>query len=321
MIFPNVQRILGLLLSLFSLTMLPPIVVALIFRDQHGARSPHRRYRACGRSRDVAAAEAARGACARATISSSLPFWIVLGGFERDSASSLRESPVLDWPDAVFESISGLTTTAYATVLVNVDDLPPSILFYRPTATVVRGPRDRRARGARSPMLGVGGMQLYRRSSLDRRKDTKLTPRITETAKALWYVYFGMIGGVRCLLGWPACPCSMRSAIASAPCRSAAIPRTTRAWRTSTAPRRIGGDRLHVRMGAANFSLHFVAWRERSTRATSPTRNFMAYCWISCGVGHDRHRLSRAVRVLRCERAAAKAACSMPCRSRRRRGS
>ena len=95
------------------------------------------------------------------------------------------------WPDAVFESISGLTTTA-ATVLVNVDDLPPSILFYRQQLQWFGGLGIVVLAVAVLPMLGVGGMQLYRAELPGPIKDTKLTPRITETAKALWYVYFGM---------------------------------------------------------------------------------------------------------------------------------
>ena len=42
------------------------------------------------------------------------------------------------------------------------------------------------------PMLGIGGMQLYRAETPGPMKDTKLTPRITETAKALWYIYLGL---------------------------------------------------------------------------------------------------------------------------------
>ena len=42
------------------------------------------------------------------------------------------------------------------------------------------------------PMLGIGGMQLYRAETPGPMKDNKLTPRITETAKALWYIYLGL---------------------------------------------------------------------------------------------------------------------------------
>ena len=96
----------------------------------------------------------------------------------------------LSFTDAVFESMSGLTTTG-ATVLTNLDSLPRSILYYRQQLQWLGGMGIIVLAVAVLPMLGVGGMQLYRAETPGPVKDTKLTPRITETAKALWYVYLG----------------------------------------------------------------------------------------------------------------------------------
>ena len=87
--------------------------------------------------------------------------------------------------------MSGLTTTG-ATVLTGLDELPKSILYYRQQLQWLGGMGIIVLAVAVLPMLGVGGMQLYRAETPGPVKDTKLTPRITETAKALWYVYLGV---------------------------------------------------------------------------------------------------------------------------------
>ena len=93
--------------------------------------------------------------------------------------------------DAAFESISGLTTTG-ATVFTGLDSLPRAILFYRQLLQWLGGMGIVVLAVAVLPMLGVGGMQLYRTESPGPVKDTKLTPRITETARALWLIYCGL---------------------------------------------------------------------------------------------------------------------------------
>ena len=100
----------------------------------------------------------------------------------------LAETPTMSITDAIFESMSGLTTTG-ATVLTGLDTLPKSILYYRQQLQWFGGMGIIVLAVAVLPMLGVGGMQLYRAEAPGPVKDTRLTPRITETAKALWYVY------------------------------------------------------------------------------------------------------------------------------------
>jgi trk system potassium uptake protein TrkH len=87
--------------------------------------------------------------------------------------------------------LSGLTTTG-ATVLTGLDDMPKSILFYRQLLQWLGGMGIIVLAVAILPMLGIGGMQLYRAESPGPVKDSKLTPRITETAKALWYIYLSL---------------------------------------------------------------------------------------------------------------------------------
>jgi len=92
--------------------------------------------------------------------------------------------------DALFESTSGLTTTG-ATILTGLDTLPHSILFWRSMQEWLGGMGIIVLAVAVMPLLGVGGMQLFRAETPGPVKD-KLTARVTETAKALWYIYVGM---------------------------------------------------------------------------------------------------------------------------------
>jgi trk system potassium uptake protein TrkH len=97
----------------------------------------------------------------------------------------------LSFTRAYFEAVSGLTTTG-ATVLVGLDSLPPSINFWRCQLQWMGGMGIIVLAVAILPMLGVGGAQLFKAETPGPMKDNKLTPRMTETAKALWMVYGGI---------------------------------------------------------------------------------------------------------------------------------
>ncbi|MEX9542374.1 potassium transporter TrkG, partial [Escherichia coli] len=114
-------------------------------------------------------------------------FWTVLG-----SVGALpfifSEKPNLSITDAFFESFSGLTTTG-ATTLTGLDTLPKAILFYRQMLQWLGGMGIIVLAVAILPLLGVGGMQLYRAEMPGPLKDNKMRPRIAETAKTLWLIY------------------------------------------------------------------------------------------------------------------------------------
>lgn len=101
---------------------------------------------------------------------------------------SLSTSFEISLANAFFETVSGFTTTG-ATVLVGIDSLPRSINFYRLELHWLGGMGMIVLAVAILPMLGIGGMQLYKAEAPGPVKDSKLTPRITETARLLWYVY------------------------------------------------------------------------------------------------------------------------------------
>ena len=120
----------------------------------------------------------------------------------------------MGFTDAYFEAVSGLTTTG-ATVLVGLDALPLSVNVWRCFLQWIGGMGILVLAVAILPMLGVGGSQLFRAEMSGPMKDTKLTPRITETAKGLWSVYVAAslracwpTGRAGCRRWTPGCTCS-----------------------------------------------------------------------------------------------------------------
>ncbi len=275
--WPVVQRILGLLLMMFSLTMLPPIAVSLLFDDHSWISflqgfgvtllaglllwAPVHRAKNDMRLRDGFLIVAL--------------FWTVLGTFGA-APLFLDASISLSFTDAVFESMSGLTTTG-ATILVGLDDLPRSILYYRQQLQWLGGMGIIVLAVAVLPMLGVGGMQLYRAEMPGPVKDTKLTPRITETAKALWYVYLAFT--IACLLGFKVAGMNWFDALCHAFSTVAIGGFSTHdmsiGYFDSTAVDLVAI--VFMFLAGINFSLHFFAWRYVSIRHYWQDPEFRAY--------------------------------------------
>ncbi|MCP4829967.1 MAG: potassium transporter, partial [Proteobacteria bacterium] len=192
MLSTAVLKILGVLLVMFSTTLLPPLVIALMGHDS-GATAFALAYLATilsGLLLWLPLRHKQRELRVRDGFLIVVLFWTVLALFGA-LPLLLSPDPQLSMTDALFESMSGLTTTG-ATILTGIDSLPPSILYYRQQLQWLGGMGIIVLAVAVMPMLGVGGMQLYRAETPGPMKDTKLTPRITETAKALWYIYLGL---------------------------------------------------------------------------------------------------------------------------------
>ena len=276
-----IQRILGLLLMLFSFTMLPPVLVSWFYSD--GATMPFfaaflvtiitgvvcwfpvRSHRYDLRVRDGFVVV--------------VMFWTVLGVFGA-LPFLLSGQPSISITDSIFESMSGLTTTG-ATVISGLDNLPRSILYYRQQLQWLGGMGIIVLAVAVLPMLGIGGMQLYRAETPGPMKDNKLTPRITETAKALWYIYLALT--VSCGVAYWLAGMEPFDALAHA---------------FSTVA--IGGFSTHdLSMGfyndqplvevvaivfmflsGVNFALHFLAWRSRGPKSYFADTEFRVYAVI-----------------------------------------
>jgi trk system potassium uptake protein TrkH len=172
--------------------------------------------------------------------------------------------PYLSFSHAMFEATSGLTTTG-ATVIAGLDGLPRSVLFYRQLLQFLGGMGIVILAVAILPMLKIGGTQLFRAESTGPSKDAKLTPRIAETAKALWAVYFGLT--LLCAGAYWVAGMDLFDAI----CHAMSTV-STAGFSTKDAALDHWGSPLiewvaivFMIVGGINFGLHYVAWRRAST--------------------------------------------------------
>jgi trk system potassium uptake protein TrkH len=110
------------------------------------------------------------------------------GGAAFATLPLLLAIPGLTFTDAYFETMSGLTTTG-SSVLSDLDNLAPSLNFWRCLLVWLGGMGLIVLAVAILPLLGIGGRQIFKAETPGPMKDAKMTPRITETAKGLWVVY------------------------------------------------------------------------------------------------------------------------------------
>lgn len=276
--YAAVQRVTGILLMLFSLTLLPPILVDLYYENSVGMSFltgmwitlsvgtliwwPVRDFKPEMKTRDG--------------FLITVLFWTVLAIF---GAIPLYLSATA-WPsytNALFDALSGLTTTGATTVAGGLDQLPHALLYYRSQLHWLGGMGIIVLAVAVLPMLGVGGMQLYRAETPGPMKDARLTPRITSTARALWLIYVlltSVCAVTYWLLGMP---------LFDAICHAMA---TLATGGFSTHDASIGffnspaielAAMVFMVMGATNFALHFIAWKERGTGIYARDTEFLMF--------------------------------------------
>ncbi|MGD8619190.1 MAG: potassium transporter TrkG [Gammaproteobacteria bacterium] len=187
-------------------------------------------------------------------------FWVLLGFA---GALPFILGLHLGVTDAIFESVSGFTTTG-ATVMVGLDQVAPSILYHRQQIQWLGGMGIIVLAVAILPLLGVGGMQLYRAEASGVAKHEKLTPRIAETARVLWAIYFSLT--LACTMAFWVAGMDLFDAVGHAFT-------TVSTGGFSTHDASLGKyDSTLIEMiaivfmlaGGVNFSIHFIAWRRLS---------------------------------------------------------
>ena len=259
-----ITRLFGILLMLYSFSFVPSIGIALLYADAQW---------------DVFAVSLL------VTAAAGLALW--LPNIQQRTELSVRDGflvVTLFWAilgvvgalpfliglhlgvtDAIFESVSGFTTTG-ATVIVGLDQLPPSILYHRQQIQWLGGMGIIVLAVAILPLLGVGGMQLYRAEASGVTKDEKLTPRITETARALWLIYLALT--IACALAFWIAGMSLFDAVGHAFTTVA-----TGGFSTHDASIGYFDSQLieliaivFMLAGGVNFSIHFIAWRRMDAR-------------------------------------------------------
>lgn len=273
----QILRLLGVLMLMYSVTLLPPFLLSLYYADGSVtafsaafvqivalgllAWWPNRHCRDELTPRDGFVVV--------------LMFWLVFGSI---GAFPFLLAPhhELNLVDALFESFSGLTGSG-ASVIADIDNIPPALNYYRHQLCWLGGMGIVVLAVAVMPMLGVGGMQLYRAESPGVVKD-KLTPRITETAKALWLIYVGLT--LLCVLcfrlagmSWLDAVCHGFSTIATAGFSTHA---TSLGHFDSALIEAIAV--VFMFAGAINFGLHFIALRRGQfpAYARNPELRFFA---------------------------------------------
>ena len=192
-----VLHVLSVLIVLFALSMLLPSGIAFLYGD--GARSAHTQAVLITLASGAVLWGATRSGRGELQPRDALLLvalvWTALPAFA--ALPLLLYLPELSFTDAYFETTAALTTTG-ATVLSGLDRLPPSINFWRCELQWLGGMGIIVLAIAILPLLGIGGSQIMRSETPGPMKDTRLTPRITETAKGLWLVYAGLT--LACLL-------------------------------------------------------------------------------------------------------------------------
>jgi trk system potassium uptake protein TrkH len=263
--FAAVQKVLGVLLMVFCLSMLPPLAVSWWYQDgasraflqglwitlASGALLwwPVRRHQPELKVRDGFLVTVVLWTVL--SVYGAIPFYVTNAGWH-------------SYVEALFESVSGLTTTGATVIASGIDNLPRSLLYYRAQLHWLGGMGIIVLAVAVLPMLGVGGMQLYRAETPGPMKESKLTPRITETARALWIVYV-LLTAVCFVTYW-----LLGMSLFDALCHAFS---TIATGGFSTHDASIGFFKnptlewfvvLFMALASLNFAVHYIAWRERS---------------------------------------------------------
>ena len=275
----SVIHVLGSMLMMFSITYVLPILTSLLYDDGHlvdfvvaavvclvvGASvwAATRRHKRELRSRD---------GFMLVTLA-----WVLMSAIA--TVPLIIALPGLSFTDAFFETMSGLSTTG-ATVLVGLEHLPPSINLWRAALHWYGGMGIIVLVVAILPLLGVGGMQLYKAETPGPVKNEKLTPRITETAKALWFIYFLLTGA--CITALHLAGMSWFDAVFHAFS-------TLALGGFSNYDASIGHYDsqaieivlvVFMLVSALNFSRHLVAWQQKSLRTYVTDVEAKAMLWL-----------------------------------------
>lgn len=275
-----VQRILGVLLMIFSFTMLPPLVVSWLYDDGVGNAflTSFLFILLLGFLLWLPARNIRRDLRVRDGFVVVVMFWAGLG-LMGAMPFVLPETDTMSVTDAIFESISGLTTTG-ATVIEGIERLPKSVLYYRQQLQWLGGMGIVVLAVAILPMLGVGGMQLYRAEMPGPLKDTKLTPRITETAKALWRIYLGLT--IACAFAYWVAGMTLFDAIghsfSTISIGGFSTYDESMGFFDSTAIELVAV--IFMFLAGINFALHFIVVQQRTARAYFHDAEFRVYLFL-----------------------------------------
>lgn len=263
----TILRLIGLLLMIFSVSMLTPLLINVIFHETFWL--PFVAAFICTISTGsilwFSFQQHGQELKIRDGFLIVVLFWFVLCFFASLPFLFALDHHNHSLTDALFESVSGFTTTG-ATIITQLDGLPHAVLFYRQQLQFLGGMGIVVLAVAILPMLGAGGMQLYRAETPGPMKETKLTPRIAQTAKALWSIYFLLT--LLCMLFYWAAGMNWFDALgesfATVSTGGFSMHNTSFAYYHSDVIELIAC--FFMLLGATNFALHFTAFKKRDIR-------------------------------------------------------
>lgn len=280
----TILKILGLLLACFSLTMLPPIIISYIYAEELELSFfiaftltfmtgfvlylNFYDYRSELKSRD-------------GFLIVTL-FWTVLSLFAA-IPMMIAPYPHESITDAIFEAVSGLTTTG-ATVINGIEQLSHAMLYYRQQLQFLGGMGIIVLAVAIMPMLGVGGMQLYQAETPGPFKEQKLAPRIATSAKLLWIIYVALT--VACALGYWLAGMSPFEALGESfgtvSTGGFSMHDNSFAFYHSYSIELIAA--LFMFLGGVNFALHFQCFNKQSLKIYWQDEEARFYIWALLAV-------------------------------------
>jgi trk system potassium uptake protein TrkH len=263
---PAVLHVLSLVLLLFAASMLVPLAFSWGYAD--GAQAAYAKAMGitllAGAVLWAATYRAGRELQVRDGFLLVALVWTVLPAFATlPLMLQLRE---LSFTDAYFEAVSGLTASG-ATVLSGLDRLPPSLNIWRGFMIWLGGMGVIVLAVAILPLLGVGGSQLFKAETPTPMKDTKLTPRIAETAKGLWLVYFGLTAACALAYRWAGMNWLDAVMHAFTTMGLGGFSTHDQSYAYWNSPRIEAVAIVFMLLAAINFATHFLAWHRRSLRA------------------------------------------------------
>ena len=271
----TITYLFGVLLLLYSLSFLPSIAVSLLFDDgqSHIFLVSFLISAVAGLCLWLPARQDRKELTIRDGFLMVTLFWIVLGMM---GSLPFLLGLHLNFTDAIFESVSGFTTTG-ATVIDKLDNLPRSILYHRQQIQWLGGMGIIVLAVAILPLLGIGGMQLYKAEASSIAQYDKMTPRISQTARALWFIYFLLT--LMCALGYWAAGMELFDAVGHAFSTVA-----TGGFSTHDASLGFYDSPLietvavlFMLAGGVNFAVHFIALRRQTMRPYRTEPEVKAY--------------------------------------------
>lgn len=273
-----ITRLFGVLLTLYSLTFVPSIGISLAYADGELLNFVFSMLITAfvgGALWLVSSGQTGEIRVHEGFLVVAL-FWALMGGF---GSLPFILGLHLGVTDAIFESVSGFTT-AGATVIIGLDDLPHSILYHRQQIQWLGGVGFVVLMVAIMPLLGIGGMQLFKAEVSGVSKEDKLTPRIAETARALWIIYVALT--VMCALSFWLAGMNLFDAV----CHSFSTLATggfsthdeSFAYWNNPVIETVGI--VFMFAGGINFAIHFLAWKHRNILAYMRDPEVRAYTCI-----------------------------------------